>query len=364
MRPAVFALFAACSLFATGCVEGELTYYLNPDGSGKVDIDVVMPTMEGFSPSGPRTDDDASPKEQIAKLKKEFVNEILEDSDGISAWENVSAKIRKDGKLHFQGTAYFKDASKLDIEQIPALKPRLLKQDGKLKLTLHKNDDDDNDDDDDEDKLNPKKLSDGELGHYITLQRVKYQQMKGLMRAFLTDLDIKAVFKLPGKIQSVQGFEEQVKGTSSVTVRLHGKKILKELKRLTMLPDEKLKAHLKQNGDIVPTKVGGGPEALDKLSPLFGKLKNASVTIAKPDDPLFDYAAAVEKAKPEFETLKKKYDVDTRRKKKRKPADPAKNGDDEKDEVQDAKPGTVRYTPPEAVAPPKKSKKTERRKCK
>src|SRR5262249_37217646 len=89
-------------LLVTGCVEGEVTYTINPDGSAKIQFDVVTvkpPTP--FDP-GPKNAD-----EPLDELLRKAIRQTLE-TPGVVAWKDVSARFQPDGKLKFAGTAYVK----------------------------------------------------------------------------------------------------------------------------------------------------------------------------------------------------------------------------------------------------------------
>ena len=90
-----------------GCVEEKKEYTINPDGSGKVNCDIVFaPFNLNFG------GEEAAPESQI----KTEIEKILKESKGVDAWQNVSFELTDEGKIHFVGTAYFADINKLDIE--------------------------------------------------------------------------------------------------------------------------------------------------------------------------------------------------------------------------------------------------------
>lgn len=96
-----------------GCFEIEQEFTLNPDGSGKVRIHSVFPAtvfMGGL---------DVEPEEMVRRSAQS----IMELSEGIDAWREVSFKLTDEGKMLFAGTAYFKDIAKLNISELPIVKP-------------------------------------------------------------------------------------------------------------------------------------------------------------------------------------------------------------------------------------------------
>ncbi len=113
------AVLLAC-LTALGCVEGTQTFTLNPDGSGKVRIDVVMVPPIELTPSS-----SGDRKAEKGKKKDESLDQMLAkqvkgffDAKGVDAWADVSASYALDGRVKFAGTAYFKKYEKLEITNV------------------------------------------------------------------------------------------------------------------------------------------------------------------------------------------------------------------------------------------------------
>ena len=103
-----FARFLALGwlvVVTSGCIETSDVYTLNPDGSGKVDHEVVLTPM-GFGPGG---DDDPEANARHA------LRQMLEESDGVEAWSGAGFEVLDDGRMRLRGTAYFRDANKLII---------------------------------------------------------------------------------------------------------------------------------------------------------------------------------------------------------------------------------------------------------
>src|SRR4029077_13219990 len=102
-------------LLLTGCVQCEQIFTLNPDGSGKVAITLVMPLNPfeqalggGGAPGGKKL--------SLAEKKRAFVDKFLSTAQGVEAWKDVSAEYTPEGLLKFQGTAYFKDMQQLKVD--------------------------------------------------------------------------------------------------------------------------------------------------------------------------------------------------------------------------------------------------------
>src|SRR5262249_11025303 len=113
----------ACAAFVpvfAGCVEGEQTFTLNPDGSGKMKIDAVMaPPFELF---GDGTGGKKPTDKTVEDLRLESVK-LLMETKGSEAWKAVTAEFAPDGKLKFSGTAYFHRMEDIEFKNIPFIGP-------------------------------------------------------------------------------------------------------------------------------------------------------------------------------------------------------------------------------------------------
>lgn len=276
---------------AGGCVKGEYEITINPDGTAKVVMDVVMPpqgnVMKGNETAG-------APEKQLAVLKADSLKELLRSS-GVDAWENVTAEFRPDGKLHFKGTAYIKDISQINFENMP-IPPLVLKKQGDQ---LHVAVKSDRKKKERQKKSNVSELSDSQLKKFVLLKRAQYQRTKGPMRAFLAELDIKVTYNLPGDLTDVKGFDK--KGEQAIALRLRGSEILDEMKEIMARTDEKLIQQIRKRGDFIP--IGNGDRR--RLPGVFKKLEASSAKVTDVGKPQFDYDEAVKAARKKYPQLKK-----------------------------------------------------------
>jgi hypothetical protein len=85
----------------TGCIEETMNIELQPDGSGKVQVERTLgKQLSGFllmAPDGPRS----NAAEAMAKW------------EGIEAWTDVKAGSTEDGRVTFKATGWFTDLSKV-----------------------------------------------------------------------------------------------------------------------------------------------------------------------------------------------------------------------------------------------------------
>jgi hypothetical protein len=288
-----FALALSLALLA-GCIQVRDEYTLNPDGSGKVKVSRLEPAGMSLMGGGKALDPDA---EAIKVAKK-----LVEKSKGIDAWKDVSWKIARDGRIQVTGTAYFKDINKLAFGSKEG-RARLEKlEGGKLVLLFGKG----------SGKAaapakgvpteEPKKLSDEELKRKILVERMKWQQGRGMLVAMLSGMVMESTYNLPGKVGKASCFKKL--GKNKVRFTIKGDDFLKVMNELTA-KDEfwKAQATNKNRGSLENMDV---PEALEKI---YGSKEPPRVEVSGATDPLFDYAKEVAEARKTMAALMAKLSV-------------------------------------------------------
>jgi hypothetical protein len=297
MNRCLIAIIALMCLTSVGCVEGETTYTVNPDGSARIQIEVVsgMPLNFAAPPSGKNPDE-----ETLDDLLRKAIRPTLE-IPGIAAWKGVHAEFLPNGKMKFSGTAYVK---RLEDFTSNGSMPFLImscsaKRDsnGALVLKGLKN----NNDTVSPAKRKPKtpeeirKMTDEDLDKHILRDLIELQSSKPLMRALLTDAKIKNTFILPGEITSTTGF---VKDSNKASMILDGNKILDKINGFALLKPVELR------------KLYRGATTPDFFEHLIfedGEPENGSITVAKPDKSLFDFDKEVAEAREAYPQLRKKF---------------------------------------------------------
>jgi hypothetical protein len=295
-RITLIAAWLAC-LVSLGCVEGEQTYTLNPDGSGKVKFDIV--TAAPFDPlAGPaaKTDD------TIDGLRTKAIKGILE-SPGVAAWKDVSADFAPDGRLKFVGTAYFKQLDTFGIQNMAFLRSDFALTpgaDGSLTLVRSKKDPMN------KGGLTPNrpgkkspdelaKLTDPELDAYIMRERVEYQSIKPFIIGMLTDAKLKTTLVLPGEVGGVRGFQPE--GKNGVSFVMDGNKLIVAANKLYAQDNEAFR------------KMYRSGKTPDDVLESFGVPDRATATVAKPGKPQFDFEAEVKAARDAYPDLRKKLKI-------------------------------------------------------
>ena len=275
----------------------EQKLVLNPDGSGKVTMNVAMAMPDlgglgglgGLKELGGKKDPKAESRElAIAMLRAE----------GIEAWSDVTYGVGKDGKNRTSVTGYFRDATKVKLS-----KP-MDDKGGKESLGVTKDAagnwvieaqlDNSTEDGGSSKQADPpaKKpgLTDAEIEEKLIEERQQWASMKGFMGGFFEGFRVAYSVEGGGTITDTSIFEK--KAENRAAFEYSGKKLLETVDAM-LQDDQKAKAMIKQG--ISPTEGGGaGPEVFFQNA--FGGDGKLRVVL-KPGAPAFDYAAEVARAK-------------------------------------------------------------------
>jgi hypothetical protein len=285
MRRYVTPILLGMALLVCGCFETKETYYLNPDGTGKVDIDASFQSMNMRLDGG---------QQNSEQQMKEAVREILVESSGIDVWKTVSHKRLDDGRISFKGTAYFRDLAKVEFKNLGKSKMSFVKRkDGKLELTI-----------DPQEKKEKKpageeaeKLTDEQVTAKVKAERAKYQQARNFMSGFLSSMRTEKIFHLPGAVAEVNNLRKDE--TDALHFVLEGKKMLEVMDKI-MADDEWMKQEILEGRDVAKE----GPSFDDRVNEMvFGAKGPVRAVAAAGGRPLFDYAAEVKAAGPAYKKL-------------------------------------------------------------
>ena len=295
MKAAVKTRFAWILLIVgvaviAGCVEEKKEYTINPDGSGKVDCDIVYAPFN-LNLGG----EEAAPKSQI----KTEVEKILKESKGVDAWQNVSFELTDEGKIHFVGTAYFADINKVKIKSggFNSKQDMFFSRDGSGRITIEIKNDSDSEDSGAKAK-EAEKLTEAELSQKVKEMRLQYNKSKPMMMGILGTLKSERVFHLPGRIEGVSNFKKV--DSSTVKLTLEGPKMLAAMDKV--MTDDKLLAQQVRAGKN-PMQSGLGDE-LRGNEMLYGPRAPVRV-VAGDAKELFDYKTEVATAKANYKAMLK-----------------------------------------------------------
>jgi hypothetical protein len=291
MKP--LAALAAVLVAAVGCLDTDQEYTLNADGSGKVRV-VAIGSPFQFNFGGEKK----KPEEGL----REAVRDALSKSQGVDAWTAVEAKLRDDGKIHFSGTAYFKDlkALKLNILGMQSNGPDLgleKSAGGGLVVELK-----------DESERRPKgakpapgKLGEEELKAKMREERAQYQQSKPLMESFLKELKIRTRLVLPGAVAETGAFKKTAPNAAEIAVE--GAAMLKAIDG-AMMDDAFLRKQVESGGELGKDSPLGNEEIMERI---FGFKGAPKVAVKGPLKDVFDYEAEAAPARAGAEALREKW---------------------------------------------------------
>lgn len=277
-------VFAAVAL--AGCFEEENEYTINPNGSGKVVYSVT------YTPTN------LNPNRQKAVTENEIIPEIrsiLEKSEGVDVWSNISFESSDDG-VHFAGTAYFPDINKLNIRAGGFSKDMRLHlakdQSGRITVELKR----DSDSRQEDTKAPAAELSDEDVTKKVEQTRLQYSRTKKMMQSMLKDLKSDTLLHLPGEIEEASNFEKIDDTTARVT--LEGGKIIDGMERM-MADDDWLKQQIRSNRNPLRDR----PDDLVFNQMLFGQKAPVLVVLGSDAANLFDYDSEVAAAKESYDGM-------------------------------------------------------------
>jgi hypothetical protein len=294
-------------LALTGCVEGQQTITINPDGSGKIRIEAVMTPPSDFMEGMPRNKQpDPDP---IATVLRQSVRQLL-SAQQAAAWKDVAAEFAPDGRLKFAGTVYFKKLDDLEVRGNPLLgSPTfgVTVQPGGALVIAAKKDNKNREtgglfNPDRPDRKTPAelaKMTDAEVDRYILRDRIEYQGSKPILVALMTDAKVKTVFVLPGEVSGVKGLTAE--GKDRVSFVLDGPKVLAGVGKIFAMSNAELRA-VYRSKDIQEVMA----------AETIGLLPDTTTTamVAKPTGPLFDFDKEVKEAIAAYPELRKRFKLD------------------------------------------------------
>lgn len=264
MRRLIFFL----SVLLASCIESTKHYVLNPDGSGKVMVEIKTTSFKG----------------EGDKSIRDNLKEMLQGSSGVDVWADVSSKSLDDGRVQFNGTAYFKNVSDVKIKNADDFNVKLEEIDRQTRRLILSNKDE-----------KKTKTESGRDDMTLQGQRAKYAQMKPMLGAFLATMKTDIIVDLPGTVKQTTNFR---KDKNRLTLSFQGDKMMTALDEL-IADDVWLSEQVKQGRDIQANSPSG--DVLNEK--LFGEKGPVQATFIVSSKSQFDYAAEVEKAKSAYESM-------------------------------------------------------------
>lgn len=295
LRTLTVSLGLACLATLSGCIDAIETWTINPDGSGKVRYEMAM--TNPLAALGGALGEGAGGRVDPKELARSIVRDMIEESEGLEVWSDVSYEVGKKGKVKFKGTAFFRDISKVSIgDQTVAGHVELRKtDDGNLRLLYvfpeEKKEKAPADKESESESEPEVELTDAEITRKIAETRAQWQFMQSIMKPMLSSIKTTTVIHLPGDVVTRTAFEE--KSSREVFFTIGGEKILESLN--TMIADDELMKGI--------VKSGKDPFASEDLP--FDDAEMAEVMFGtempeltfKPGENIFDYEEELAKAK-------------------------------------------------------------------
>ena len=284
-------LFLIALITLTGCIDEKQEYTINPDGSGKIFYSVNLKAMDLGALMGAQSGQ--APKVDI----KDNLKKLLENSDGIDTWKNVSYKALEDGRAHIEATGYFPDINKvvLDKSVQKSQKPEIkfTKTGDKIIIEFVA----DTGQAPDKNTTAPK-LTDEQIDEQVKMAKMSYQQGKIMTQSLMKDMKFDTTLHLPGKITKTSNFTKVDENT--VQIAFDGEKAMKAMD-LLMADEAYLKDMIKKGADPMQN-----PDQMKMNEMFFDEAAPVSVTVEKADKALFDYKVEMQAAKVKFPAMKDK----------------------------------------------------------
>jgi len=285
-----------------GCVESDLLYLLNADGSGKVTAREKIPTAE-YGIKG---------KEALEQVAIGTLAEFVLLSKGVDAWESMHYQITPEGDLIVEATALFPDLSKLKLFSTatsPTLteglkfnrggegKPASIELRSPIAAT--------NDQDKSEEEADAAAME-----KEIAKSRKNWEQNKEAIRKSIGTQRAKITLHLPGTIMSSSNFEKDSSNQVSLEVTSGGMIDILE----KVITDDELAKEVVKTGAKLMANSGPPPIKEDTFNKLaFGEAAPINVRF-DPKRRVFDYRKSVAGAKANPSELVKRVITESKRK--------------------------------------------------
>jgi hypothetical protein len=303
------ALWVGVLTLLPGCVELTQTITLNPDGRGKVRIEVVTAAFD-FE-LGPM-DQKKKPK-SLDEIKQEAVTKFLKETSGATAFKDVTVNWTREGKLRIVGTIYFdrlEDLDKTDAgPQDPTKTQPATTFRSSFKVTIDKGtmrivgknkgvDDGVKPLDNPDGPVDITKMTDKQLDEYMLRQRVEYQKARPLLEMMFNELKIKTVLLLPGDIAEVKGCQKDDNRTASQT--FEGAAFLALFRKFVMM----------DNATVKKLVAGKNEKDLMALLGPMATMGEPDITVRNLGKAQFDYDKEVRDARAAYPALRKELGLD------------------------------------------------------
>ncbi len=267
-------------------------YVLNPDGSGKVTHVEQVEFPEDVNPFMQELKDGDHRKKVVA-----LVREIVSHASGVEAWKDVSCECVGTRTFRFQGTAYFKNAARVNFYNSgrgPAALAPMPMVDAQGCMVV-------------ESRAGSRSKaaavagecsSDASHGQSMSAEEMAharkcFREARPELKQTLPHEKWRMTLHLPGPVREYAGFQKDA--TGALELCLAGAKLL-AAKDEMMADDGWLSRQPLQNGNVWQTQAAWD-YAMTKMFGGMGKIRAATTPNPRP---LFDYAGEVAAAKAAY----------------------------------------------------------------
>jgi len=291
MRARSFFMLATAlfGVFLAGCLESDEQFTINPDGHGKVAIEATIASMASL------LSQDSDAKKDRGEEVREFVKDMLANSEGIDAWKDITCKAVGDDKILFRGTAYFSDLNALNIHGISSGSAfvREVAADGSWVIRLKEA----AEDEEEEQAEQVGDLSEEEIATRIDSLRADYEMGRAMMGPILEGIRQRYVFMLPGSATASASFGRTAKGGYETVIS--GSRILAALDSMAGSDDF-------WRQQVISGKNSSADRQKEAAMMIFGTAGPPTVKVSG-GKPLFDYDAEVKAARKKYAAMLKPF---------------------------------------------------------
>lgn len=290
-------LLISASFILTSCIELNVHFIINPDFSGKVETEYLMPVDPmGF---GVTLDDPEG------KAIKEL-NKMFEEYPGVKTWSNIKYNYTNDSAdLVISATGYFDNFNSLKENGMLAYE--LKKENNKTYFTFDTYLDSIHNVENSSDlkSLDELDMTEKELQDSIRVLKRNAKKGLGMFAMIMGNIEFKTTYEFAGTINTESG--AKIGDGTKFDVAIDGMKFQNFI--MEELDNEEYYENLVRGA--VPFDVDKTPAENDKMKKivlefLSGEKEDISKIEVKFGKPIFDYKKELKKANKEWESWKKK----------------------------------------------------------
>ena len=282
-RPLVVGWVAICLSGIVGCYESKQEVSLNPDGSGKVELEILftsaIPSMNGGIPA------------LGEKPGRDTIGELIGHSKGIDVWKNVEYQLNEDGTSTLTGVAYFKDISSVALGKFNTTRILWEKQDsntGVLSIESPSSQPDG------AQASGTLEVSAEERKQRIEKERKGWRRSRPFLAAVFSLFKSETTIHVPGSLGSVSGLTNSAPGTVHLT--LDSDAAMAALDAV-MADDEKFAAYMDTKAAV------GGDGTSDLYGLVYEQRGPFRAVVTNITGPGFDYDREVREARAAYPEL-------------------------------------------------------------